>query len=232
MQTRYLSQTFASWSQCTFACHLLTIRIVERRCRKFFFFFCLLVHQKIRHLLGKREISGQDKARLVMLYALRYEKHSSSALAEFIETLFRENVPEKHRSLVTALTRFASSDKPERQSDLFGTKGATGLFKHLSGGLKGVDNIYTQHTPLLSQTLDALAKGKLRDDAYPCLQGAAPARYQDVIVFMVGGYTYEEVKAVEEFNEANRDMRVVLGGTSILNFKSYCRELLKFTAAS
>ena len=39
-------------------------------------------------------------------------------------------------------------------------------------------------------------------------------RPQDVFVFIVGGTTYEESKAVEEFNEAFPGMRVTLGGTS------------------
>lgn len=49
-----------------------------------------------------------------------------------------------------------------RSSDLFGTRGAAGLLKKVTGGLKGVENIYTQHTPLLAATLDQLAKGKLK----------------------------------------------------------------------
>ena len=33
--------------------------------------------------------------------------------------------------------------------------------------MKGVDNIYTQHKPLLSRLLDELLKGRLRETAYP-----------------------------------------------------------------
>jgi vacuolar protein sorting-associated protein 45 len=59
---------------------------------------------------------------------------------------------------VTAINEYAGAGSKVRQSDLFGTKGASGLLKQMTGGLKGVDNIYTQHTPLLSQTLENLAK--------------------------------------------------------------------------
>ena len=45
-------------------------------------------------------------------------------------------------------------------------------------------------------------------------------RPQDVFVFIVGGTTYEESKAVEEFNEAFPGMRVTLGGTKIHGFDS------------
>lgn len=32
---------------------------------------------------------------------------------------------------------------------------------------QGVENIYTQHTPLISETLDSLVKGKLKDTQFP-----------------------------------------------------------------
>lgn len=70
-----------------------------------------------------------------------------------------------------------------------------------------------------------------------------------MLVFIVGGATYEEAKAVHEFNEANPGkniemlikqswqtftlffpigLRVILGGTHIHNFESFCEELEVF----
>ena len=34
---------------------------------------------------------------------------------------------------------------------------------------QGVENIYTQHSPLLSETLDSLIKGKLKESFFPYL---------------------------------------------------------------
>lgn len=33
--------------------------------------------------------------------------------------------------------------------------------------LKGVENVYTQHQPLLYQTIESIVKGRLRDIDYP-----------------------------------------------------------------
>lgn len=45
---------------------------------------------------------------------------------------------------------------------------------------------------------------------------------KDVIVFMVGGTTYEEAKAVQEFNEReDSQMRIIIGGTTILNSRQF-----------
>ena len=43
------------------------------------------------------------------------------------------------------------------------------------------------------------------------------SRPQDVVVFMVGGATYEEALTVYELNRANPGVRIILGGTAIHN---------------
>ena len=37
--------------------------------------------------------------------------------------------------------------------------------------MQGTENVYTQHTPHLSQTLENLFKGRLKDTSYPFLEG-------------------------------------------------------------
>jgi hypothetical protein len=43
------------------------------------------------------------------------------------------------------------------------------------------------------------------------------SHHKFVMVFIVGGATFEEAKLVHELNAANEGQRIVLGGTSILN---------------
>lgn len=38
--------------------------------------------------------------------------------------------------------------------------------------IQGVENVYTQHTPHLSQTLENLFKGRLKETSYPFQDGA------------------------------------------------------------
>ena len=66
--------------------------------------------------------------------------------------------------------------------------------------------MYTQHTPLLVNTLESLLKGRLKESDYPSMPPgfnatsgpAKPPRL--VIVFVMGGTTYEEAKAVADLN--------------------------------
>ena len=37
--------------------------------------------------------------------------------------------------------------------------------------MQGAENVYTQHTPHLSQTLEHLFRGRLKDTSYPFLEG-------------------------------------------------------------
>lgn len=134
--------------------------------------------------------------------------------------------------------------------------------------VQGVENVYMQHTPQLSQTLENLFKARLREATYPFLDGAGPNaglqrchsfqlfvdgmpsvltisndRPQDVIVFVVGGTTYEEARAVALLNRefatgsnpnapggsVNAGARVLLGGTCVHNSSSYL-EMMRASA--
>ena len=66
----------------------------------------------------------------------------------------------------------AGSD--QRQEDLFSAEGLFAKGRSALKGLKGVENVYMQHTPHLAQTLENLFKGRLRDTTHPFLDGAGP----------------------------------------------------------
>lgn len=90
---------------------------------------------------------------------------------------------------------------------------------------QGVENVYTQHTPHLAQTLDLLLKGRLRETSYPFVEGdeyARAQRPQDIIVFMLGGTTYEESRTVALLNQQLAGQaRIIIGGSFVHNSKSF-----------
>lgn len=141
------------------------------------------------------------------------------------------NVPRRQASLVRSVLSYHESlHTLQSQSgigDIFETggifSGATGRFK----GLKGVENVYTQHTTLLESSLQNLIKGRLKDQQYPFVEGGGSTkdRPQDIIVFIVGGATYEEAKMVAGINATTPGVRVVLGGTTIHNAATFLEEV-------
>lgn len=94
-------------------------------------------------------------------------------------------------------------------------------------GLKGVENVYTQHSPRLEMILQDLVKGRLKDSIFPFVEGGGQTRDkpQDIIVFMVGGTTYEEARVVTQINASTPGIRIVLGGTTIHNSSTFLDEV-------
>lgn len=117
-----------------------------------------------------------------------------------------------------------------RQSNLFDHEGVAKITKKLFKGLSGVDNIYTQHKPLLVETLDDLLKGRLSTQAFPYLGNMVMSkRPQEIIIFVVGGTTYEESLAVYNLNKQNPGTKIILGGTTVHNFESFVEEVQSAT---
>lgn len=108
--------------------------------------------------------------------------------------------------------------------------------KFAQEAIKGVENIYTQHKPFLQDIISDTLQGKLRQDYYPHLVGQ-PTRDppKHLIIFQIGGTTYEEAFCVEEFNHSNdakvnpSKTKIVLGGTYIHNSTSFLQELRSVT---
>uniref|UniRef100_A0A671NUK7 Vacuolar protein sorting-associated protein 45 n=1 Tax=Sinocyclocheilus anshuiensis TaxID=1608454 RepID=A0A671NUK7_9TELE len=121
--------------------------------------------QNLRRLLQNPRLSEIDAVRLVMLYALRYEKHSSSILPSLMEELNRKGVLERNRKMIQAVVEYGG--KRIRGSELVAPTDAVAITKQFFKGLKGVENVYTQHQPLLHDTLDQLIKGRLKDSQFP-----------------------------------------------------------------
>eukprot|EP00026_Physarum_polycephalum_P006009 Phypoly_transcript_06049.p1 GENE.Phypoly_transcript_06049~~Phypoly_transcript_06049.p1 ORF type:complete len:564 (+),score=108.74 Phypoly_transcript_06049:40-1692(+) len=180
---------------------------------------------RVMTMIENPNINKWDKLKLALLYSIRYE--SAGRLPEVVDALSRNG---EQADMIGNMSLYGG--QAVRAGDLFGSKN---IFTHVSNikkavGLQGITNIYSQHKPLLNEILDQLSKNKLKDSIYSFITGQpTPTRPTDVIVFVVGGVTYEEAQNVYEFNNSkdNNGMRVVLGGTSIQNSHTFIRDVGK-----
>lgn len=198
----------------------------------------------VQTMIESPQISHDAKIRVAILYALRYQKLPSNQIQKMVQELLKAGVPESRAALVFVTLNIAGAD--QRQDDLFANENFFSRGRSALKGLKGVENVYTQHTPHLVQTVDNLMRGRLRDTSYPFASSghsSAPAnpaeRPQDVILFIIGGATYEEARSIALLNAqhqrgaqpgaqqatvggvAGTGTRFLLGGTSIHNSRSY-----------
>lgn len=183
--------------------------------------------KNVQAVVNNPVVPAWNKLRVVILYALRYQKTQTSNIAALINLLLSNGVSREEARLVYVFLNVAGSD--QRQDDLFSTESLLAKGRSALKGLKGVENVYTQHTPHLSQTLENLFRGRLKDTAHPFLDGTGTnmglQRPQDIIIFMIGGTTYEEARTVALLNqEAGNSLtgtRILLGGTCVHNSSSY-----------
>ena len=195
-----------------------------------------------------------DALRLFALYALRYEKTRGDKVAELRRFVSERFEMQDSLNLVDTLLNTAGTSA--RACDLFGTAagGAAGaLLSRIASTVKrsvaGVQNVYTQHQPLLTNLLDSLARGKLQRGTFPFVGAEPPpGKVSTVIVFFVGGATYEEAAKVADINAgrlvigaANSSgptlaptgttvtppFRVVLGGSTVHSARTFFAELTR-----
>ncbi|RAL43007.1 hypothetical protein DM860_009789 [Cuscuta australis] len=179
--------------------------------------------EAVTNLLNNESVSDIDRLRLVMLYALRYEKESPVQLMQLFNKLASRS-PKYKPGLVQFLLKQAGVDK--RTGDLYGNRDFLNIARNMARGLKGVENVYTQHQPLLFQTMESITRGRLRDVDYPLLGNHyQQGRPHDVIIFIVGGTTYEESRAVAVQNSMASGIRFILGGSTILNSRRFLKDL-------
>lgn len=177
----------------------------------------------LQAILADISITNQTKTKLVLLYALRYEKSSTNIIRALTDILKISGASESQVGLCRDILTYVGADFRLESSAVDQLLATT---KNVFKGLKGIENVYCQHTPRLVSILSDLVKGKLKDTQYPFHEGsgsAARERPVEVLVFMVGGATFAEASEVAKFNASVPGVRVVLGGTHIHNSDSFVR---------
>mmetsp|Transcript_44610 Transcript_44610/g.104881 ORF Transcript_44610/g.104881 Transcript_44610/m.104881 type:complete len:530 (+) Transcript_44610:1-1590(+) len=184
--------------------------------------------RRVQAMLDHVKITHFDRLRLVMLYSLRYEAEAfdQGNLDTLLGICRQQGVPAEMLEWPRDLRR-AAGNAMRPGVDLFGRKFLTAVKSGVKRNIRGVDNVYCQHEPMLQNVLKQVMDAKLPESVYPFACGAATKdRPQDVVIFFVGGGTYEEAKCVASFNSAPQGTRLVYAATSIHNSASFVRDFI------
>ena len=110
---------------------------------------------KVERILRDGKVQLDDALRCVMLYALRYEGQENAAakMRHLLREKAGDNRAKRRRvQLVDDVLQFAGAKV--RSGDLYGnTKSFFARATQLVSGIRGVENIYTQHKPLLAEII-------------------------------------------------------------------------------
>ncbi|ODV88232.1 hypothetical protein CANARDRAFT_192865 [[Candida] arabinofermentans NRRL YB-2248] len=176
------------------------------------------------------------KLKLLCIYALRYENHSNNQTTRLIKTLRQSGFPVEELQFVQVLLNYAGTRKRFSNEDdsIFDKIQNSGLVNGLN--LKGntdSGNVYMQHVPRLHAVLTKLFRNKLSLKNYPILKPTGLESYtssdkippQEIVVYFVGGVTYEEARLIAELNRNNASLKIVLGSTNIVNSSKFISNL-------
>lgn len=260
----------------------------------------------IEEVLSNPSVGVEDALRLALIFALRYEGKATRELGHLRTRLDQRGATPQQMRLLETIVECAGSAK--RTGDLFGDRTFLKRASKMAKTIRGVENVYTQHQPLLTQTIEDLVKNRLRESDFPfsnkpgslpmreptvrfihssvpdlmsCPSTTFPSRgrkctyrcarayslslsltipvlarahmlrvcarpvyfirtlylwlryrifvffLQEVIVFVIGGATYEESREVSLINtERETKTRIFLGGTSVQSSKSFLHDLV------
>ncbi|XP_055388398.1 vacuolar protein sorting-associated protein 45-like [Condylostylus longicornis] len=184
-----------------------------------------------------------EKLRLVLLYALHYE--NDPYLPNLKDELRKSGIDDSQVEIVDALLSHAGSSS--RGSELFQKKDLLQIARNVvQRGFKSAPNAYAQHVPFLATLVESLIKGRVKETQYSFIPNTT-ATYQamgrfsgassstdhpsEIIVFVVGGATFEEACTLHQL-AAQHNIRIVLGGTTIHNSKTFLADVAQLNKSA
>lgn len=200
--------------------------------------------ESIRQHLANEQIRFDSKLCTVLLYAVKYEQEPNSKLEEFRQTLL-QRYPQygfKIKALDAIIQqcgqakRAASAVSLSHGRSLFGK-----VSSYISSGVKGYENVHTRHKPLILDIITNITQGTARMADLPVVptninpethaNGTGPnhefvPKPSTIVVFMLGGVTIAEAAAVAQFNQQNNGIKVILGGTHVINTQTFLNNLI------
>lgn len=93
-----------------------------------------------------------------------------------MDILKKHNVDVKEIQTIPSMIKYAGSEvrlDPTSQVEDF----IDNIAKDVIKGLKGVENVYTQHVPRIATVVEDLIKGKLKDQQFPFYESGSKDKY-------------------------------------------------------
>ncbi|SCM05439.1 vacuolar protein sorting-associated protein 45, putative [Plasmodium chabaudi adami] len=174
--------------------------------------------------------TNYDALRLSLLYSLKYEDK------EHIDTIKKElqkrNIEKDQISLIDSIMTY--SNEQNRKNNIFKEQTFLDFAKTtITRTIKGTSNVFTLHKSYIYYLIEDIIKYKLDTSIYTTtnLLNIAPninKKINSIIVFIVGGATYEEYRDVQTLSK-KYNINIILGGTQIHNSQSFLADVLQLT---
>lgn len=202
-------------------------------------------YRDMLNLLQDPKLENKYKLKLACIYLLKHGENELK-ITEMLQLLTHqlpaEDINFLHKFRRTFSANIHAQDKQSPQlerEDLLSELAKKFNSKMGSRSHPETDNVYMQHVPEISTLLNDLSKNKVSTDRLKPVgkaqtgsshSASSPTTFspppQDIILFVVGGVTFEEARFVHQFNATMRNkMRVILGGTSVISTSDYINSI-------
>lgn len=126
-------------------------------------------YEAVAGIVRNGRVRAVDKARLVLLYAFRYEQEAPREVSSLFSSM--ETASGSDATLMETmryLRKNTAAVMARGSLDLFSDKTLTSRFANLAKQhLRGVENVYTQHQPAFASVIERAVRGRLSAEDYP-----------------------------------------------------------------
>jgi vacuolar protein sorting-associated protein 45 len=187
-------------------------------------------HREVLDVIRSPQSTDQNALRVALLYAIHYENDAASI--EQIREALESRTNGRHLvAAVDSYIAFAGADAFRRPEPLFAGKS---LLRKAQKAIGLEGNKLNLFQPALAGILRRIPSGTRRDPQFtklfPIIRGTPEVGDpRKVIVFYVGGVTYEEARVAWEAARGGETppIDVIIGGTTVHNMDTFVRfELL------
>ncbi|KAF4715166.1 vacuolar protein sorting-associated protein 45, partial [Perkinsus olseni] len=173
--------------------------------------------KRVKAMIENPRNSNLERLKICILYALRFET-DTSGIRDLKGLLQQKGVPPEQVGLIsTMLDHFGSASRLPYPS----SSGAAAALARRLGLAGSTENVYTQHRSPISITAEQALKGKVKEQDYVAvvgskgrLNGVENMRPSLLLVFMVGGCTFEEARDIDTLNDQLASATTASGATS------------------
>jgi hypothetical protein len=183
---------------------------------------CAAHCEQVCRMIASPDCSPECALRMAMLFALHYERDGPREIERVMEALlwktaWRNDEP----SYVRVLLQIAGQSKRGSESDIFSNKSIIAKFIGGLTSLQGNKSKFEMYHAPLEKILLKLKEQKLPEAAFPFAPIEKKGYPGKVIVFYVGGVTYEEMRIASLVSGNPEKFDVVVGGTTVHNARSF-----------
>ena len=171
---------------------------------------------RVINMLTNPKIIETDKIKLCMLYCIKYSD-DNDRVQGIKNYMKKKGLKVDHVEKVLNYCRVE-----ERRTGDFFSKGSNFIMQAFSKLTKENPNFFERHKPKCVELVEQLLRGKLNNVDYPQINlrffndSSRTQENKNVIVFLIGGATYQELRELYKLAEVERN-RILLGSNFVLN---------------